>query len=202
MIFIWKKFLQDIRVPSVIFHEVLVKKLKERFEYNAETDSFTGITSKHLPVVASFIKFWDENIIEDNNDLEFEIDEISKLFKNRAEKNFSGIDNDNFLIELIKHFYTYVSIDDNKYISNIKCLSWDKRQDVIDSLDLFKTHCSQGSNKDSDTSLYKAYEYYSSECNFDVVVSKKYFEKVSKEHIGELIDIHGIISSIWLTNLN
>lgn len=199
MIFIWKKFIQDINVPSVFFHDTLVSKLKKRFEYDTNTDSFIGVTSKHLPVVASFIKFWDENITEDHGDAEFELDEISKLFKNWAGKNFNGIDNDIFLLELIRHFYNYVSIDDNKYISNVKCLSWDKRQDVIDSLELFKSHCSQEINQVSDTSLYRAYEYYSSHHSCDFVVSKKYFEKVAKEHIGELLDIHGVISSkLWI----
>lgn len=196
MIFIWKKFMQDFKIPNVIFRDSLVSKIKEKLQYDEATDSFVGVTSQHLPIVASFISFWDESIIEDPNDTEFEIDEISKLFKKWVGKNHIGID-DCFIIELIRHFYTYVHVDDNKYISNIKCLTWDKRQDVIDSLDLFKSLRSQSNNRDSDTSLYEAYENYSCISCDKFIVSKEYFEKVAKEHVGILIDVHGVISSKW-----
>lgn len=196
MIFIWKKFLQDKKIPNVMFRDSLVSKMKEKLQYDESTESFVGVTSHHLPIVASFINFWDESIIEDQNDTEFEIDEISKLFNKWNGKNHSVVD-DSFLIELIRHFYTYVTIDNNKYISNIRCLTWDKRQDVIDSLDLFKTLCSQSETNDTSSSLYKAYENYSKPSCSQFIVSKEYFEKVAKEHIGVHIDDHGVISSKW-----
>ena len=125
---------------------------------------------------------------------ELEIDEISTLFKKWAGKNFSGVE-DVFLIELIRHFYPEVGIDEDKYILNIKCSLWDKRQEVLDCLDIVKmSYDEEGKYK----SLYEIYQFYSQKKDF--VVSKRYFEKIAKEILGDNIDKDGLIYGKWFDN--
>jgi hypothetical protein len=65
MHFIWKKFLSNMGMPNIIFFNTIKNILKERFEYDETNDTFYDVTSKYLPVVSEFIKFWDETIIYD-----------------------------------------------------------------------------------------------------------------------------------------
>ena len=102
------------------------------------------------------------------------------------------------LIELIKHFYPEIAIEDDKYILHIKCNLWDKRTEIINSLELFKLKCN-GFDDNVTKSLYEAYEFYSSdnkEKNKNVS-SKRYFEKIALEIINKHIDNDGLISPTW-----
>ena len=65
MHFIWKKFLSNMGMPNIIFYNTIKNILKERFEYDENNDTFYDVTSKYLPVVSEFIKFWDDTITYD-----------------------------------------------------------------------------------------------------------------------------------------
>jgi hypothetical protein len=65
MHFIWKKFLSNMGMPNIIFYNTIKNILKERFEYDENNDTFYDVTSKYLPVVSEFIRFWDDTIIYD-----------------------------------------------------------------------------------------------------------------------------------------
>ena len=65
MHFIWKKFLSNMGMPNIIFYNTIKNILKERFEYDEHNDTFYDVTSKYLPVVSEFIKFWDDTITYD-----------------------------------------------------------------------------------------------------------------------------------------
>jgi hypothetical protein len=114
IIFLWKKFLEEISLPSIIFYESLKTILKNKLKYDSESDCFIGITSIQLPIVSHFTKFWESFIIE-CDESSVEIEEICTLFKNSTNKNMNEI----FLIELIQHFYPDTVIK-NKSILNIK----------------------------------------------------------------------------------
>lgn len=191
MIFIWKKYLETINIPNIIFHDSLISLFKEKlFDYDETNDLFKNVTSASLPTVSSFLKFWDENMLEEPDELEIEIDEISNLFKKWTTKNYTGVE-DTFLIELIRHFHPDIIVIDNKYVMNVKCKLWDKRQEVIDTLDLLKSEDVKSKAK----SLYVVYETYASQSKTPFVVSKRYFEKVAKEYLGSHLDGDGLIST-------
>tara|TARA_B100000902_G_C27049663_1_gene783489 strand:+ start:51 stop:635 length:585 start_codon:yes stop_codon:yes gene_type:complete len=194
MIFIWKKWLEKQSIPNIIFYDTLDAIFKNKLQHDENNDSYYNITSSHLPEVASFLQFWDTHMQEDVCELELEIDEISILFKKWAGKNFNGVE-DAFLIELIRHFYPDVGIDEDKYILNIKCNLWDKRQEVIDCLEIIKI-----SKETKYKSLYEIYQFYSKTQKKDCVVSKRYFEKIAKETLGDNIDKDGLISVEWFDN--
>ena len=189
MFFLWKKFLDEIEIPNVIFHETLKTMFKNKLKYNEESDAFVDITSIHLPLVSHFMRFWDETIISLNfgvNDIEnvnvnvnvndtelyeLEIDEICHLFKkwilmNNTCNNSVVIKgknslnvNDSIILELIHHFYPEIVIEENKYVLHVRSKLWDKRMDVMDSLTTFKQYCKDNIMITS-TSIYDAYSFY------------------------------------------
>jgi len=131
--------------------------------------------------------------------------------------------NDSLMIELIKHFYPDIEILEDKYIMNIRCSLWDKRGEVKHSLDRFRVKECGETNFILDSpdvciiplylntlshnvkspshcikSLYDAYEFYCNSNNGnECLVSKRYFEKMARELIGEYLDDDGVISNIY-----
>ena len=188
MNFIWKKFLDDLFIPNIIFYEALKTILKTKINFDEKQDCFIGFTSIHLPIVSQFIKFWDETMIEcndenDEGESELELDEISVLFKHwtTTNKMNNKMVNDALIIDLIQHFYPDIEIQNNKYILNIKSKLWDKYSEVINALNLFKQN---KLNIDNDyNEPYDIYQHYSSQVKnkYNLLVSKRYFEKIAKE---------------------
>ena len=84
MQYLWKLFLDNKKIPSVIFmnklKSSLINKLKNN--YNEEQDIFINISSKFLPSIQRFIQYWNDTIILDENETEWEIEEILGLYKN------------------------------------------------------------------------------------------------------------------------
>lgn len=224
ILFIWKKFLEERNVPNIILHGPLKKILRGKLNYNEEKDIFVDVTSVHLPIVSQFIHFWDTYIIEDESETEIEIDELMRLFRKTTKQSKNVLlehkMTDSLMIELIKHFHSDMEIVEDKYILNIRCILWDKREEVKKSLDLFRdkernsnltnfildTPDSYNNSVKSSTphihSLYDAYEYYCN-CNSssnnanECIVSKRYFEKISRDLIGEYVDDDGVISNVY-----
>ena len=112
MIFLWKKFLDELAIPNIIFYEALKPLLKNKIKYDEVNDCFLGITSIHLPLVSQFLKFWESTIIE-NDESKLAIADIATLFnyKNSSEA---------LILDLIQHFYPDIVIESNKYILNVK----------------------------------------------------------------------------------
>ena len=210
MIFLWKKYLDECGIPNIIFQEALKTFLKAKLVYDENKESFMGVTSIQLPVVSQFIKFWEENIIEnegiisDEND-ELEIDEFCALFKQWTNIGKSAI-NDSLIIELIQHFYPDVVIEDNKYILHIKCKLWNKRVEVVNALKLFQTYQKlnaanavnsnaiisindANANAANSNVIYEVYDFYWSLHKQNRLVSKRYFEKIAIGIIMDDIDI-------------
>lgn len=186
MLFVWKKYLQELNVPNVVFHEPLMALFKERLKYDEATDAFLDITSPLLPVVAAFLEFWGSQIVDEDDELE--TSEVLFLFKRWSRR--SALE-EGFLVELIRHFYPDTGIDEGKYIRGVRCELWDKRQEVVDSLELFRMRADVGS------SLYDAYADYSESLKGRLGVSKPYYEKVAQEWLGDKLSPYGIFASEW-----
>jgi hypothetical protein len=196
MLFLWKKYLNEKNIPNIIFTNPLKEILRKKLNYDEETELFTNITSIHIPIVANFLKFWEETIKEEDGDIEFEVEEICLLFKSWSISSSQSI-NDKLIIDLLQHFYPEIVIEENKYILNINCKLWDKHVDILDSLNQFKMECI--SNHDINSkSLYEAYTFYSKlRSKNDFIVSKRYFEKYCLEYLNEYIE-DNVISYTWL----
>ena len=88
-------------------------------------------------------------------------------------------------------------MEEDKYFVNVKCDKWDKFEDVINSLELFKIKCNNIETNVQVNSLYNAYQMYVDDMKSDLIVSKRYYDKIAKSYIGDALDDEGIISPSW-----
>ena len=224
VMYLWKMFLNKKELPPIMFLQTLKTLFIEKLEkhYNEEKDLFIGISSKYLPFVKQFLSFWDETIVYDENESDFEIDEMVILYKNwctinhHAHHNFSNTQ----ILDLVGHFFSNVEIDKDRYLSGICSKLWDKHIDIQTALDnLRETMKNEYSSKQSNTrmhspgiapnvSIYDTYNYYCKYHNTKQihtnnttpqiqVVSKVYFEKYIFDHYCEFIVDNKFLSSSW-----
>lgn len=211
MQYLWKHFLDTKNLPPIMFlntfKQILLTKIG--VYYSEDQDSFIGICSKHLPAIQKFLYFWDETIVLDENEFDFEIEEVVSLFKKWCGiNNIGSINlNDKQIIDLIQYFFPAIEIERDKYISGIRCDLWDKQQDIQTALDNMKeslrnTMSSNGVSSpglSQHVSIYDAYTYY---CKFfsssnTLIVSKTYFEKYVFDNLDEYIIDSKFLSYEW-----
>lgn len=206
--YLWKLFLNSKNCPSIIFmndlKNIMIEQLKE--EYNEEQDVFINLSSKYLPSIQQFLKFWDNTItINDIEEDHFEIDEIILMFKcwALAEHETHNLLTEQEINDIIQHFYPTVEIINDKYVIGIKCNIWDKKNDIEKSLINLKEELNQSEYKQ--ISIYDAYSYYCKlntsvpVSNFPkLIVHKSYFEKYIFEQYSEYIQDNKWLTVDWL----
>jgi hypothetical protein len=211
--FVWKQFLSSSNLLNVIYSNTLKNLLKEKYTYDEASDSFLGITSKHVPIHQDFISFWENTITLHNKGTEpsfyheFEIDELCSLFKlwkkNTAKTiNTNGNISEENILKILKHFFHEVEVIEDKYVLNITSSAWNKINDITNSFPYIKERALiNDTNNSSLISFDDAYNYYYKYCNMNslkFIVSKIYFEKYLyyKIHDGvvydKFIEIHSI----------
>lgn len=198
MIYVWKKHLQTQNIPNIIFYDTLLTIFKQLLEYDNETDSFKNITSIHLPFVSQFTLFWDTSFQEDENAPELEIDEILYIIKKNHPKMYNNL-NYELVIELIHNLYPDVVIEDNKYIINVFCKAWDKKEEIKNFLYIIKEN-----TYNHPKSIHDMYELYIGDTKkdkFEIKVSKRCFEKIIVELLGCFTDSYGEISDKFWTSV-
>ena len=213
MLYLWKHFIDAERIPNVFFSSTLKSKMIEKFNYDGHSDMFLDCTSKILPTVSKFIQFWNESIevLDDSYTLdglgdlcgnveELEIDELCSLFTHHTKSSIT----EKHVIDLIKHYYPDVSIEDDKYLLNTRCKLWNKKQEIIDFIkkynsiydnktkynsiidnenmsDYDNSYDSSNNNIYSEEiSINELYHYYC-KCKNKFITSKRYFERFIKE---------------------
>ena len=192
MMYLWKVFIDEERIPNVFFTHSLKTRLMKRLPgYSETTDSFLQLASKHLPLVARFKDFWTQTMtVNPNDEDELEIDEFTALFKHyhHSLSHQSGQTSpqlqshnhtDAAFLGLIRHFYPDIVIENDKYLMHTSCTLWNKRGDVLAAM---HEHAAAQTTQQTP---YKAYEFYCQQqrlkhkTNSNALnVSKKYFEKV------------------------
>ena len=211
--FIWKQFLSVNNLPNMIYSNNLKNILKEIYDYDEDSDHFTNLTSKYLPIESDFIKFWEKTITitSDNMDSfdELEIDELCMLFKlwiqnnnvNVEEKLISnGNISEENVLKILKHFFPHIEIIENKYILNVKCGVWDKNNEIEKSFHYIKKQI-QNTHNLALISFDDAYNYYYKFCNSEsnkLIVSKRYFEKYLYSKIPKHIVYEKFIETVWV----
>ena len=192
MYFIWKKFLDNINIPNVMFYDKLSSLFKEKLNYDNKNHQYIDVTSTYLPEVARFIEFWDTNMIEDSTGIEIEIDELLTLYSKSPTSRTSDNITDEFVSELIHNIYPDVVVDESKYICGMKCVLWDKVSDVETFIELCKA------SGTTFNSLYDGYAQYANNGK-ELKMSKRCFEKICNELIGKFINEHGEIDvKLWV----
>ena len=196
MLYLWKVFIDEERIPNVFFAHALKARLMQRLSgYSEAADSFLQLTSKHLPLVARFKDFWTQTMtVNQNDEDELEIDEMTALFKQHHHHQLQLLEQpspqlqshnhtDAAFLGLIRHFYPDVVIENDKYLMHTSCTLWNKRGDVLAAMHDYVASTT------AQPTPYKAYEFYCQQqrlkhkSNSNVLnVSKKYFEKVYNEN--------------------
>jgi hypothetical protein len=171
MIFLWKRYCEQVFAPSVVVRSQLKQHLTPHLKYCEETDCFTGVTSAYMPMVSNFLKFWSEctapasvdehyyytskehdNIIE----IEYEIEEVCHMFKAWSPQKHAA--SETLILKLIKHFFDdMVTIEEEKYIYGVKVKMWNKPKDVMAALSELRSERGAGL---STSTLYDVYESY------------------------------------------
>lgn len=222
MLYLWKMYLTEFQIPNMIFNAVLKTRITE-YLYGTGSmgvdvqmqslDVFPNITSRHLPMVSKFMSFWSENCSVNDDEIEMEIDELSTLFNEylststlsscventkitSSQNSYHNI-SDAALLGMIRHFYSDVNIEDDKYLINVGCKMWSKKDEIRLYLDLFKMQCITN-NISIPQPLYNAYEYYCSKCYESKdrrAVSKRYFEKFLIDEYSDYLDENGLITT-------
>lgn len=211
MQYLWKHFLDTKNLPHIMFLNTFKNLLLQKLNvyYSEEQDSFIGICSKHLPAIQKFLHFWDETIVLDSSECDFEIEEVVSLFKKWCNiNNIGSINmNDKQIIDLIQYFFPTIEIERDKYISGICCDLWDKQQDIQTALDSMKELIRNKNTTNGVTSpglnhhisIYDTYTYY---CKFyssgtSLIVSKSYFEKYIFDNLEDYIIDNKFLSYEW-----
>jgi hypothetical protein len=200
--FVWKQFLSNNNLPNVVFSNILKSYLKMKFQFDEASDLFIGITSKYLPTHKDFIQFWNEtmtNITSTDFENEFEIDEISSLYKQWS-KNKNILSEKN-IIKILKHFFSSEIVED-KFVLNIVSSIWNKSNDIENSIQFIKEQI-QKEHKLSLISFDDIYNYYQKYCSDNLlkfIISKRYFEKYLYYKFSEYIVYEKFIKIEWINS--
>ena len=219
MQYLWKHYLDVSGLPSIMFLQTFKTILTDKLSvyYNEEHDTFIGICSKHLPAIQTFLNFWDETMIIDETETDFEIDEVVTLFKKWSDINGQNntLLNDKQILDLIAYFFPTIEIERDKYLSGIRCSLWDKQLDIQTALDNMKNMLRESQplsdercvspSINRNIAIYDAYifycKYYSnpSDKTYNQIVSKAYFEKYVFDNLTDYVIADKFISLDWYT---
>ena len=173
MQYLWKHFLDTKNIPNVVFASKFKSQVIEALErfYSPEEEIFNGIYSKHLPSMCKFLQFWDETMVNDDDELELETSEVATLFKVWLEARGDSRINmsEKQVMDIVNFFYPDVETEGDKFIYKVKNTLWDKQMEI---------HMSN-QNSTSSFDAYVNYCAWKRRQNKNLpVASKQYFDKV------------------------
>ena len=176
MYYLWRVFLKKYKLPCISSQTNFKNILTMKGILNIDAEICKGIISTVPITWNAFQQFWCQNIqINDDIDDEMEIDEITTLY-NKWIKTKPFLDeellNEEYMLELMSWMMPEVIIENNKYIYNISCKLWDKKNQILTCLETI------------DKDITDKYKYYLDWVKKDTcVVSKRYFENIiSSQH--------------------
>ena len=206
MQYLWKQFLSVNNLPAVIFQQTLKQMLTDKLKdnYIEGEDVFSGISSKYLPAIQNFLKFWNETITEDPNEVDLKVGDLTFLYKQWCKERYEGgvIINETQILDFINYFYPDTEIENEKYLQKVKCSLWDRQKDIQEELlnmempitiyDAYKLYC-------KNIGEYNRLNTYIGECNRmnsckKMIAGKSYFDKFIFENYNEYIIDSKILS--------
>ena len=119
MLYLWNLYVRNNDKINILNKKKFLDELSRNI-YLLD-GNYINVSSEYLPHVKIFKKFWKTNIIYDEID-NFEMVELWLLYT-------SKIKFEEF-VHLIYYYYPNLIIENGKNILNIKCLLWDKRNDI------------------------------------------------------------------------
>lgn len=127
MMFIWKLYLKQNNIVNLFQKNIDVQNyIATKIEYLSP--HFINCNSRYLPYVEQFNEFWTKYMYFDETEFPFEINDILRIFMDRY-KYKKDIDVE-IIMDLIKYYYPSVEINDNKSVSKIGCVLWNKKKEI------------------------------------------------------------------------
>lgn len=167
IIYLWKLYIDKIGLPNILFNNTLKQLLKESLTYNEDNDQFINCTGIDLPLVQSFISFWEKNIIEDNDEIYIEIEEIIYFF---IKENKNILIDNLFIKSLISHFFPEIFIENN-FLYGITFKYFSKKKIIDNYLEVLKIN--------DEIINYLSFVDFCNQYNYNVI-GKQYFDQYIK----------------------
>jgi len=209
VLYLWRHFLNNLKLPSVIFQQNLKQKVIEHMEgkYDEVSDSFKNISSKWLPNIQKFITFWNENMEYDEFETELEIEEVMVIYKKWLNNQSVNI-TEKQVFDILQYYFPEVETENEKFINKIRCKLWDKTLDIqicLENIRELMTSNHSGSPEIYLKTSISIYEIYQKYCKIqfasqNMIVSKNCFEKYVYENLSQYIVNNNMISMEWLQN--
>ena len=174
------KLLPNVSKFIQFWNDNIESNIGEKIDTNdiENSDNSSDVTDINGNVISDVGSNIGSNDESDNNNEELEIDELCSLFTYYTKTNI----NEKSILDLIKHYYPDTYIEDDKYLLHTRCKLWNKKQDILKSLQKYKA-----SSKNANVEIYteeipinELYQFYCIGKN-KFTVSKRYFEKFIKE---------------------
>ena len=189
MQYLWKLYLEEHQLPNIVYLHNLKDTLKTMYDYDETSECFNGITSKHLPLISSFLQFFEASFCPGED--EFEISEIIQLYYDSKLENLQAANvlEQTHVVRILSHFQTNYSFQERSFhsiLNGLHCHIWNKRAEVKDSYNDYKaisTLCKDGSVAQSlhDIDMDEIYMHYSNSEKYKYIAGKNYYEMVINE---------------------
>lgn len=178
--FLWKRYCEQIDIPSVSTQLQLKNVIATGYQYNPDNDNFVNVTSPHIPIITSFITFWNESTVVCDV-VEYEIEEVCMLFKSWLSQHNTRPSHvsETFVLKIVQHFYKdVVTIECDKYIYGVMFQQWKKLDDIE------RVYQTTSPNSRYADALYGSYTKFC-EDNSRLIASKRFFESIVSDMIDE-----------------
>lgn len=172
ILFLWKKYNNDHQYFISLFSSYndfckeLFLSCNNEYDETNNKNILKNYYSLDIPDISIFIDFWNDNFVYDENEYYFELNEILYLFNSyykRKKNNF----NEKLIKYIIQVNFTNYEIINNKHIHNLKCINWNKKNEIDDFI-----HKENINIKNE--SVNNIYKKYCSTKN-KLKINKKYF---------------------------
>ena len=129
--YLWKSFLKKRHLPPIMFTKQLKAIVGQKLKHDTETDTYIHVTSPALSYISNLQRFWRDTVVTGETD-EFEISELYNLYDRwlkSEDLKRDKIMSETVMLSILQHFYDITTRGD-KYVLNIKCILWDKQEDM------------------------------------------------------------------------
>ena len=200
MQYLWNAYLEQNRLPGIMYLSDLKLYLMERVKYDAEQDAFVGITSRHLPEINRFLRFWETSMQVSSGEQEseeYEMSELCSLYTKWAiDNNYTSMRekhvSEKKLVGLVDFYFPGALDPTKKFVRGFSHVFWSKRKDVLVALELYRANLIRSgeyqTRKHTCVSIYEMYLWY---CNNNekgkINVGKPYFEKILLDELSKYI---------------
>ena len=204
--YIWKCYLSNKSIPSVVYVNTLKGMLTAKYKYDDKSDSFLNITSRFIPTVSDFILFWNNSVVDCdvNDEKDYEVDELCALYHKYVKHNplicsTTGRIVEEDILNILRFYFPDIEIIENKYVMNIDCSIWDKHVDIISSLESARSHFGKEKEtmEDKTIAFDELYKFYLRTRTTEFTMSKSYFEKFIDKYLKKYVVYSRVISGDW-----